>query len=168
MNIEFYCLCQKKMLTVSACKAVFSWEGCKGCSSEQSAGRQALFEWLKTSFADQYAISMEDGGVKIRVHDHLRVLADPGDVRYGTYVLLERNDGEGVHLHPDDVQQYVAELLAGEQVLLLDDADGAVMTLSRVECMHNPELLDGCCKVIDAFGVHPIKTYVSKLWDSMR
>lgn len=167
MNIAFYCLCQKKMLTVSACKEVFSWEGCKGCSSEQSAGRQALFDWLKALFADQYAISMEDGGVKIRVHDHLRVLADPGDVRYGTYVLLEWNDGEGVHFHPDDVQQCVAELLVGERVLLLDEADRAVMTLSCSECKLNPELMDGCCKAIDVFGVHPIKTLISKLWDGI-
>ena len=165
MNIEFYCRCQKKMLTVAECKEIFNREGCMGCSSEQSAGRQALFDWMKASFADQYPVSMEDGGVKILVHDHLRVLADPGDVRYGTYVLLEWNDGEGTHLHPDDVQRYVAELIAGEQVLLLDDADIAVMTLSRVECMYNPELLDGCWKVIDTFGVHTIKTYVSKLCD---
>ena len=155
------------MLTVSACKAVFSWEGCKGCSSEQSAGRQALFDWLKASFADQYAVSMEDGGVRIHVHDHLRVLADPGDVRYGTYVLLEWNEEEGVHLHPDDVQQFVAELLAGEQVILLDDADRGGMTLSRVECMLNPELLEGCCKAIDAFGVHPIETYVLEPGDGI-
>ena len=168
MNIEFYCRCQKKMLTVAECKEIFNWEGCMGCSSEQNAGRQALFDWMKASFADQYPVSMEEGGVKIRVHDYLRVLADPGDVRYGTYVLLEWNDGEGTHLHPCDVQQYIAELLAGEQVLLLDDADGAVMTLSRGECMYNPELLDGCCKVIDAFGVHMTKTYVSKLQDGMR
>lgn len=165
MNIEFYCRCQKKMLTVDECKKVFNWEGCMGCSSEQSAGRQALFDWLKASFADQYSVSMEADSVRICVHDHLCVLADPGDVRYGTYVLLAWNDGEGTHLHPDDVQQYVAELLAGEQVILLDDADREVMTLSRVECKVNPELLAGCCKVVDAFGVHTIKTYVSKLCD---
>ncbi len=157
MDIKFVCPRANEVLTEQACEKNYEYEACRGCTSQQTAARKALFDMLKKEYNDRAEFAMREDGVLITVRDELSILADPGDWR-DTYVGIDCGKYGETHTHPQDVFQWVKEFFAGRIFILLneDDLCSATLYISQAACW---EGWNEWKWSVDVFGVHPAEEY---------
>ncbi|MBR3763874.1 MAG: hypothetical protein IKK57_04885 [Clostridia bacterium] len=163
MDIKFHCPHMNRMITSEECYDAEEFPCCERCTSEMDTKRKALCDWLRATYSDRYAITMETDGVGIVVHDHLRVLADPCDETADTYLGVYCGDAGDTHCHPFDMQQDVASLLEGRTVIGLIDGEFYSSMTQRGLYEQEPDRLSEWDHLVDAEGIYTPEEYAAKL-----
>ncbi|MBQ8201380.1 MAG: hypothetical protein IJZ74_06400 [Clostridia bacterium] len=163
MNTKFHCPHMNRMISSEECYDAEESPCCESCTSEMDTMRKALYDWLIATYGDRYAITMEEDGVGIVVHDHLRVLADPCDETADTYLGIYCGVAGETHSHPFDMQQDVAALLEGRTVIGLSDGEFYSSMTQRGLYEQEPDRIIEWDHLVDAEGIYTPEAYAAKL-----
>ncbi len=164
MHTKFHCPHMNRMVSSEECYDAEESPCCESCTSEMDTKRRALYDWLRATYGDRYAITMEEDGIGIVVHDHLRVLADPCDETADTYLGIYCGEAGETHSHPqEDMQQDVAALLEGRTVVGLIDGEFYSCIAHRGLYEQEPDRLSEWDHLVDAEGIYTPEEYAAKL-----
>ena len=163
MDIRFHCPHMNRMISSEECYDAEESPCCERCTSEMDTKRKALYDWLTETYGDRYAITMEEDGVGIVVHDHLRVLADPCDETADTFLGIYCGEAGETHTHPHDMQHDVAALLEGRTVIGLIDGEFYSSMTHRGLYEQEPDRLREWDHLVDAEGICTPEEYAAKL-----
>lgn len=158
MEIRFVCPRTNEAVTEPACEKTYEYEACMGCTSQQDAARQALYEALQKRYGGRMRITLEKHEVRMAVREGLTILADPGDWREDVYVGIECGKYGSTHTHPVDALQWVEDFLAGRIFILLDEDDlcSAMLYMAQGPCWDDWHEWKWAA---DASGTYPAPEY---------